>query len=110
MSAQALQALEIANRRRMAGVAIRAEIAALPMADGLRRVADLLDDPDEEVGALRTDRLLTAPHRFGTSKVSQLCIRAPGFQPTRRLARVRDLTRRERLVLATALRRYADGR
>lgn len=110
MSAQALEALEIANSRRHAGAVVRTEIAALPMAEGLRRVADLLEDPDDAVGALRIERLLSAAHRFGPAKIARLCLTTRGFDPSRRVARVRELTRRERLVLAAALRRHADGR
>lgn len=102
-----MDALAIANRRRLESVAIRSQIAAMQMAEAFHRVAAMLEEPCPATGALRADRLIGAVPFVGARKIIRLSQMAEDFSPSRRTARVRDLSRRERSALAAALRAYA---
>jgi hypothetical protein len=90
---QQLQALAIANRVRSDGVAVQREIAA-----GTLTVVDALEDP--RASGLHVGRLLCAQRGYGPGKAHRL-LGSLGIWPTRR---VRDLTERQRKLIAETLR------
>ena len=106
-TAQALAALERANRSRLAQCDRIRELHALPYTASLALARDWLLDPDEVIGAMRLKRLLGGIHRFGPVMVSRAVNRA-GVTPGRLNRRVRELTERERRALAEVL--VADRR
>lgn len=100
MSAQSLQALSLANETRARQTQVRREIRE----QGPAHVAELLRDPDEIVGSIRLERLLGAMDRYGAVRCRRLLRRA-GLHPGRLGRRVRELSERERRVLAEAVER-----
>jgi hypothetical protein len=90
---QRRQALEIANRCRLAGSQVRREIAA-----GTLSLADALDDPRAQQSPI--GRLVLAQPRWGEQKASRL-FRRLEMWPQRR---VRDLTDRQRTLIKAATR------
>lgn len=103
-AAQRLEALKTANEHRMAGAKVRADLKALSMRDGMLHVAGLLDDPSEGVGSMRVGHLLSGVRRFAQQKVTVLLRDAGVVSWDRRL---RELSVRQRGVLAAELRRAA---
>lgn len=100
---QQMEALAKGNERRLAAAQLRREIAALSLQEGMRKAADLLENPDEVVGSLKVDWLLRAIRYVGEGRVTRLC-NASLASSARRARRVRDLSARERGVLAANLR------
>lgn len=88
---QRMGALERANTVRLDGAAIRADIAhGMP-------VAEALDDPRS--GSLTILRLLMAQHRWGRDRAVRLLSRCAIPENKR----VRDMTDRQRRIVAEAL-------
>jgi hypothetical protein len=85
------RALERAQAARTAAMQIRVEVAA-----GLLTVPAALKDPRAQ--PMPIGRLLLAQRGWGQSKVNRLCRRLE-LWPARR---VRDLTQRQRALIATA--------
>src|SRR3954453_6069931 len=90
---QRREALEIANRCRLAGAQVRREIPA-----GTLSLADALDDPRAQQSPI--GRLVLAQPRGGECKASRL-FRRLEMWPQRR---VRDLTDRQRTLIKAATR------
>lgn len=100
---QRMSALARANEVRIENAQVLAEIHGLSYREGMRRVAGLLAEPGT-CGALPVYRLLMAPRRIGASKVATI-LRAAGVVSGDR--RVRELSPRQRDMLAGLLRRRA---
>lgn len=109
MTAQAMQALALANQIRSAGVAIRREMGALPSAESRRRAAELLRDPPDAIARMRVGYFLSGVHRLGKHRAHEFLFRAGlGLQDERRIGSsdhtgVRTLTDRQREALAMVL-------
>lgn len=69
---QALAALERGNAIRLEGGRIRREVRALGLVAGLRRVAELVDDPPEPIARMRVGHLLEAVRYVGEMRAHQL--------------------------------------
>lgn len=95
---QCLQALAYGNEVRLAHAAIRREVRE----GGPQRVAEMLLDPDDAVGSMRLERLLTAMPRYGQVRSDRL-LRDAGMVRGRLTRRVRELTTNERERLAGRL-------
>lgn len=104
---QPLAALRRANAARTGIARVKAEVAALGQADGARRAAMMLRDPDEAVGAMTIDALILSVHRMGAARMVRLFNEAR-FPVATRHRRVRDLTERQRHLLADILEDLAD--
>lgn len=105
MSAQALEALSLANGNRLKAAAWRRETAALPMREGLLAMALELAQPDR-AASMPVHRFLKTAHHMGTFKAQQLLAFAD-VNPVRANRPLRDLTPRERHALAFELHRRA---
>lgn len=106
---QHVTALREANRVRLANAATLRSIEALPRPDAENRAAELLRDPTPDVAALHVGRLLEAIPRIGRVKARAL-LAATGTAPGREGRRIRELTKRERNVIADALTRPRRNR
>ena len=95
-------ALREANRIRSANATTIREIASLPRGEAREAAAALLREPTDEEAALHVGRLLCAVPRFGRERTRVLLARA-GIAPGREGRRIRELTERERGVIADAL-------
>lgn len=95
------EALARANTIRLAQAAFRREVAAMPRLEGMGVVAAALEDPDETTGAMRLGFVLAAPRRCSLGTAERL-LGGVGVGSSDR--RVRELTERQRKVLAVALR------
>lgn len=102
-------ALREANRVRLANAATLRSITALPRPDAENRAAELLHDPTPEEGALHVGRLLEAIPRVGREKARAILALAE-IAPGREGRRIRELTKRERNVIADALTRPRRNR
>jgi hypothetical protein len=106
MTAQSMEALAGANEIRIGISRIRRYVEGLPQPLAAVRVADALEhDYDEPaIGAMRAGGLLAAIHRFGPARV-RACLRLAGVESADR--RVRELSERQRRVIAGQLRLWA---
>jgi hypothetical protein len=104
VSAQALEALEAANRVRTGQMRLRHAIHALPPAEGVDLVEVLLRSGDELAGSMTVERLVTAIRRVGPRKATMI-LRHAGIVSGGR--KVRDLTERQVGGLIAALRNLA---
>lgn len=96
-------ALQLANEVRVANSHTVRAIKAQPYRDGLRQVADILRaGSDDATGRLPIVRLLSAPRHIGQVRVAAL-LRSAGILSGDR--RLRELTRRQRLLLADQIAR-----
>lgn len=103
--AQWQEALEQGNRVRLQQSKLKKELKGLPQAEGLAIVADLLERGDMWlVGAMRVGALLLACQRMGESKMTRLLVTAQCSSSRR----VRDLTERQRVAIATSIRVYGS--
>ncbi len=99
---QRSDALQVANEYRLALADRRKEIAAMPYSDGRSALADLIEMTDcPKMLAGRVFYWLTAPHRAGTTKAFRVLAALEIRDANRRL---RDLTDRQRSLLADAVR------
>ena len=92
-------ALKLANRRRIAVADRRKEIAALPMEQGRKLLAQVLTDPTEDEASGRIGHWLMAPKFTGRAKVEPL-LRQLRISHDRRL---RDLTPRQVNIICLAV-------
>src|SRR5690606_34055339 len=111
---QHMAALARGNELRMASAAIRREIRALPRAEALRRVADLLERPPMPIQRTRVVLLLRAVPRMGLRKTHMLLARV-GCNEYRHVGpdvnwmwSRRALSERQRLALVAELRAMAE--
>ena len=102
---QRFRALAKANEMRLEAAFIRRDLQAMSQAEGCRLVASLLVDAPDVVLSMRIGHLLRAIRRFGDAKVGSFLHVADVRSCDRR---VRDLTVRQRRVLAGALRLRAE--
>lgn len=84
------------------------ETHALPSREGANVVADVfaLDAGDRILGAARVRYLLKAVRRLPSERVEKLLVLASARKPDKRL---RDLTPRQRDVIAVQLRLWGEG-
>jgi len=102
---QNIEALESAQRRRLAFSAIRRQIEAMPADQGRATVANHLRVPNDTVAAMRLDYMLRSIHRVGRAVMLRL-LQAAAFRPggpVRENARIGELTARQRNVIADEL-------
>lgn len=104
---QHLDALASANVTRFGIARVKREVAALDQCAGARRAAELLRNPDEDTGAMSIDTLLMAINRMGVIRMNRLFARARFAVPTR-VRRIRELTPRQRELVASLLEEQAD--
>jgi hypothetical protein len=102
-----LDALKRANVTRLGIARVKGEVASLGQADGARLAAELLRDPDDAAGAATIDALVTAVHRIGVTRMDRLFSQAR-FTVMARHRRVRELTDRQRHLVADLLEELAD--
>lgn len=106
---QHLAALDVANVVRLAGAAWRHDVGRQPSRVGLVVLAEALEPariPDH-VGALTLSLFLRSAQRVGARRASRILAEA-GLIRDASTARVRDLTLRERSVLAAYLCELAE--
>ena len=93
------QALARANEIRLHRAAERRRVHALPTADGLSAVAQILADNPEWVRTANLGDVLTWPRRVGARARDRVLTRT-GMSPSKSVG---TLTARQRLVLGVAL-------
>lgn len=98
---QHMDALALANERRLAQFRCRKSIKAMSRTDGLRAVAELLRDPPVYVGSMRVLDVLGWPRQMGGQYATRVLRRSRARCSP--VVRVMDLTERQRLVLADEL-------
>lgn len=103
---QHMDALAQANVVRFEIARVKGEIAALSRTDGALRVAALLRDPDDAAGAVRLDDLIASIRRVGPRQTVRL-LRGCAISATARRYRVRELSARQRGLLADTVARLA---
>ena len=101
---QALRSLADANTVRLERARLHREIAALPQADGLRRVADLIVDNPRCIGTARVSDVMRWAKRYGHQRAGRLL----NEHRISHVREVRGLTDRQRRLLASELRHDAD--
>jgi hypothetical protein len=99
--AQQLQALELANRTRLAKATLKRDLAAMPSADAVRFVAALIKDGDETVLKCRLGELLLACRGLGQEALRAVTRHAEIVTADRRVS---ELTPRQHAALLTVLR------
>lgn len=102
MTPQHLEALRLANEVKRAQEAVLCELRHLSKREASERAAAHLRNPSEPVGRLSLDRFLRSLPRYGSFRVGRLLAEV-GMPPGRLSRRVRELSERERGVLAGAL-------
>jgi hypothetical protein len=103
-SAQQLNALFLANTMRLAAAEFKRELSRLDRHAGACRLASVLsDDCDGPLGALQIQAALRALRGIGSEKASRIARWADVTVASRR---IRDLTPRQRAVIANALETY----
>lgn len=104
--AQRADALKLANRRRIACAEFKQDIAELDAIDGARRLADFIEaDLPDQFQSMRVVNALMAVRSIGDLKARAM-LRACDVGNSGRY--LRDLTQRQRFVLAEELRYFAD--
>lgn len=99
---QRMSALERANEIRYGKARIKQSVAKLDMSDAVDLAATIIENPDTEYeGALRLGELLLSVPGFGVFAVNR-ALRHAGVLSRDKM--LRDLTPRQRGVLALALR------
>lgn len=101
MSSQPLQALALANEVRLANAETCRRIAAMPYEQARHEVASILLDPDGRQARLRVVWLLRAVPRVGLLTARRMLAEAD--LEGRESRQLRDLTARQREVLAAVL-------
>lgn len=102
MSVQSMQALGIAEERRMAMAMIKKNVAALDYHEGCELVSDLLLYPTGHVPAMRVAHLLGAIRRVGPRGAQGWLSRVDIRSHDRRVS---ELSERQRLALSSAVRK-----
>ena len=111
MTAQAMDALDIANERRWAAARFKRQIAAMPYTDGCEALAAELREEEwtEGVGSIKLDAFLRSVRRLGEAKVPMV-LRAANILTHRCYTRIDELTDRERENLADVLESWGGRR
>lgn len=99
--AQREAAMRRANEVRFQGAEVKREVAALDYASGLERVADLLQERDPRIEAVKVAALLDSVSRMGSVRIEQIIVDCKLKTGDKR---VRALTDRQRADLADAVR------
>ena len=100
MTAQSLQALEVANERRTAGAQLKRDLFDMGRDRAEERIVTALRARDPRVGALAVAELLAAPRGCGRQSAHRILV-ACQVPPYRRL---RELTDRQRDALVARVR------
>jgi hypothetical protein len=100
-----MAALAVATEYRLRRAEERRRLAALPLPEGLRGVAALVEDLPDWLGSARPAEPLRWPRRSGPHRVQLILTRARLGVTTRTLG---ELTQRERDVLAQVIRSAAE--
>ena len=107
---QHMDALALANETRLRQVHLRRQLRELTASGGLELLADMMAAPDdhldEPLGSLRLIDAVRAIRGIGPARADEIIDRSSPHPPNG-LRRVRDLTERERRLVAGALRRRA---
>lgn len=101
---QRMEALRVANAVRFGMRDVKRTVGAMATDDGLREIADRLERADAAVMPMPIGDLLGAPRRVGRVRVCRW-LDVAGVRSADR--RVRDLSERQRLLLARMLREPA---
>lgn len=101
---QHMRALDLANEVRIERAERKRQIAAMPRPEGMAAAAAIFDDPDEVTGSLKLLELLSSIDHFGLMKTREIAQHAGVVSVDRR---VRDLTPRQRTLIAAVLSRPA---
>jgi ATPase subunit of ABC transporter with duplicated ATPase domains len=104
MTTQAMQALNVAQERRLGAVEWRRRVATLPINDARWSLVEALEEPDGPYGCLLLHRFLQAPKGMGLAATRRL-VTSAHLRPASVLAPVRDLSPGERGRLIQALKR-----
>lgn len=104
---QRQSALKRANEVRLTNAAFRRRVVNMDAVAGLLTVAMALENPTAEQAALKVEDLLRMPRWMGAVVINKLLITAGVRRAGRR---VRDLSARQREVLAGGLRARAERR
>lgn len=104
-SAQQLNALQYANSKRLAAAEFKRDVFALGRRDGALHLAGLLLDPGEMLNAMPIQAALLSVKGIGAAKAITM-LRAAGVSAVSR--RVRDMSHRQRSMLALSLTYYAE--
>jgi hypothetical protein len=107
---QHMAALERANQVRIAGARFRREVHSLGCDEGKALLAAYLEKGEvpQEIDRMKVERFISSIRRVGDDGVKQVRRMAGIYRTTvqGRPLQVRDLTPRERVSLAAALRSY----
>ena len=102
--------LALANETRLRQLHLRRQLRELTYSGGLELLADMMAAPDEHLdeplGSLRLIDAVRAIRGIGPARADEILDRSSSHPPNG-LRRVRDLTERERRLVAGALRRRA---
>lgn len=101
---QRMGALEVANLVRISMCERKREIHGVSTVEGLRWIASMLEDGDPVVGPMPVGKLLFAVRHVGRERVRKW-LTAAGVRSEDR--KVRELSERQRVVLAGVLRERA---
>jgi ATPase subunit of ABC transporter with duplicated ATPase domains len=104
MTVQAMEALSIAQGRRLDAAEWRRQVAALPTPEGRRRLIAALHDPDGPHACVLLHRFLQTPRGMGLDSARRI-VTAAHLNAACVLAPVRDLSPGERARLVRALER-----
>ena len=108
---QHMDALSLANETRLRQTHLKRQLRELPASGGLLLLADMMAAPDEHLdgplGSLRLLDAVRAVRGIGPRRADEIVDRSMPHPPSG-LRRVRDLTERERRLVARALRRRAE--
>lgn len=108
---QHLDALQLANETRLRQAHLKRHLREHAAGDGLMLLADMMAAPDEHLdgplGSLRLMDAVRAVRGIGPQRADEIVDRSMPHPPSG-LRRVRDLTVRERRMVARALRRRAE--
>jgi hypothetical protein len=100
------EALQLANRVRIANARYKHDLFALTYIDGIHQAAGLLDHPvTGSYGAMKVSHLLESIRKLGENRSNRLMYKAGIYSRERRLG---QLTARQRAALADGLRDLAS--
>lgn len=105
---QNIAALDRGNVIRVARAGLRVEVVRQSRASGCDRVADLLDEPPEELLSAAIYDVLLWINRMGRSRARSILAHADEWVIGER-RRIRDLTPRQRAAVADYLRASAEA-
>jgi hypothetical protein len=110
---QHMDALQLANERRMERARLKREIQQLPPAEAWARAADILADPPASLSSLLLTDYLMWQHRFGKHMTGRFMLSLRARQgdrglPISEFKTVGSMTLRQLLMVSGAMREYGD--